>query len=78
MHTSTLWRLPQFVLMTHTATFTHPSATVQCDTPPPNPLPQSALHWASKEGHRRCIEILLDAGANINAIDEVGPHILTV
>ena len=32
---------------------------------------QTALHWAAMNGHEKVIEILLAAGAEVNAADKV-------
>ena len=32
---------------------------------------RTALHWAAENGHRDCVEVLLDKGANAEATDKV-------
>ncbi|NOZ22718.1 MAG: hypothetical protein GXP25_16695 [Planctomycetes bacterium] len=36
------------------------------------PIPQTPLHWAAMNGHRKIVDILIDHGADINATDENG------
>ena len=33
---------------------------------------RTALHWASRDGHERMVQMLLDAGADVNAGSEKG------